>query len=235
MYEIYTHHGYCLYPVVSGSEPKIKSQAILKMKHRQFSVVVHNVDEEKTQAIIRDYVSKKAKEYVMSVEPYPQGDGHHLHLFIQYKNQRSFTAVLNELEKLRDRFIVPRPEGEERAWGRVQLDPMRGRFNQCEAYLNGETKAKPIGDVLRGRVKPCFRRHRFTARIGDYKNIEEFCYRCGSNVCWGCCPGCVFCDESICEEFEGQRQMYLKQVEYQREHIKKKKNPRPHKTFYGYD
>jgi hypothetical protein len=221
--------------VALQSEPKIKSQPIIKMKHRQYSVVVHNVSPEKTQDIVKQYVAKKAKEYVMSVEPYPQGNGSHLHLFLQYNNQRSFKAVLAELEIFKQRFIEPRPDGEERSWGRVQLDPMRGRFSQAEAYLQGETKDKPIGDVLKGVVKPCFRRHRFTQKIGDYKNMEEFCSRCNSSLCWGCCPGCVYCDESIVEEFEGQRKMYLAGVEYQRRKIKEKQNPRRHKSFYGYD
>ena len=203
------------------------------MKIRQFCVVIHNVQKEKTQDIVKKYATEKAKEYVMSIEPYPQGDGFHLHLFVQYKNQRYFRAVLNEFEKLKKRFIAPKPEGETREWGRVQLEPMRGRFDQCEDYLLGETKDKPLGDVLKGKLKPCFRRHRFTATIGDYKNIEEFCYRCRSNLCTGCCPGCVFCDETICEEFEGQREMYCKQVELQRKHIKEKQRPKKYMTFYG--
>ena len=193
-------------------------------KFRQYSIVIHNVSPEKTQDILKKYVVEKTKEYVMSVEPNPQGDGYHAHMFVQYKNQRSKWAVLKELDRLKERFIVPKPEGEERAWGRVQVDERKGRFDQCVAYLQGETKTKPIGDVLKGIVKPCFRRHRFTKQIGDYKNIEEFCIRCNSNLCWGCCPGCVYCDETQIEEFEGQREMYKAGLEYQRRKIKEKQN-----------
>jgi hypothetical protein len=108
--------------------------------------VIHNVDQEKTQDIVSKYV-KEAKEYVMSIEPYPQGDGYHLHLFIQYRNQRSFKSVLKELQNLSEKIISPRPDGETRAWGRVQLDIMRGTFQDCVKYLQGETKDKPTGDV----------------------------------------------------------------------------------------
>jgi len=117
------------------------------MKFRQYSIVIHNVEEKKTQAILPSYVRDTAQEYVMSVEPYPQGNGSHLHLFIQYSNPRSFRAVLNELERFKKRIVVPRPQDESRDWGRVQLDVMRGRFSQANSYLMGETKDKPTGEV----------------------------------------------------------------------------------------
>lgn len=204
------------------------------MKHRQFSIVFHNVDKQKCQDIIKQYVAK-AKEYTMSVEPYPEGEGYHCHLFIQYGNQRSFFSVLRELETLKKKFSTIKPDDCVGDWGRVQLDPMRGRFSQAKAYLNGETKDKPIGEVLSGVVKPCFRRHRFTAKVGDYKNIEEFCYRCDSSQCWGCCPGCRWCDESVVEEWQGQRKEYIEGVERQRARIQKEKNKKPKKftTWYG--
>lgn len=204
------------------------------MKHRQYSIVFHNVEKEKSQDILKQYVAK-AKEYVLSVEPYPQGEGFHAHLFIQYGNQRSFFSVLKELEILKKKMVCPGPDDCKGDWGRVQLDPMRGRFSQAEAYLNGETKDKPIGEVMSGSVKPCFRRHRFTGRIGDYKNVEEFCSLCDSTQCWGCCPGCRWCDESVVEEWEGQRKEYIAGLEKQRARIKKLKNSRPKKftDWYG--
>jgi hypothetical protein len=173
------------------------------MKFRQYSIVFHNVDKQKCYQVLGQYV-KEAKEYVVSVEAYPQGDGSHAHLFIQYKNQRSFKSVLKELEVLKKKFIVPRPPGEERDWGRVQLDVMRGRFNQAEAYLNGETKDKPTGEVLCGALKPCWRRFRYkkACDIGArwYKGcIEEYCSKCNSNLCMGCCEGCVWCDDEVAQ------------------------------------
>lgn len=164
------------------------------MKHRQFSIVFHNVLQEKSQEVIRQYVAK-AKEYVMSCEPYPQGEGYHLHLFIQYPNQRSFFSVLKELEQIKKKFVAPRPEGQEGDWGRVQLDPMRGRFDQAEAYLQGATKDKPLGEVLGGKTKKCCERRRYIKRIGG--PTERFCGKCGSAECLGCCPGCIVCDEGI--------------------------------------
>ena len=39
-------------------------------------------------------------------------------------------------------------------WGRVQLDVMRGELNQAEAYLLGETKDKPLGEVHKKKKPP---------------------------------------------------------------------------------
>ena len=182
------------------SEPK-KSQYIVNMKFRQYSIVFHNVDKKKCYEVLGQYV-QEAKEYAMSVEAYPQGNGSHAHLFIQYKNQRSFKSVLKELEVMKKKFVIPRPPDEERDWGRVQLDVMKGRFNQAEAYLLGETKDKPTGEVLCGAVMPCNRKFRYKKMrdVGKkwYKGcIEEFCNICESNLCMGCCKGCVWCDDEI--------------------------------------
>lgn len=115
-------------------------------KHRQYSIVIHNVDKN-SQTKVRHY-AEKAKDFVMSIEPYPQGDGFHLHLFLKYSNPRGFKAVLNDLERFKKSIVVPRPAGEERDWGRVQLDVMRGNFVQATSYLKGETKDKPTGEVI---------------------------------------------------------------------------------------
>jgi hypothetical protein len=171
------------------------------MKHRQYSIVFHNVLQEKSQEVVKQYVAK-SKEYVMSCEPYPEDDGFHMHLFIQYPNQRSFFSVLRELETLKKKFVAPKPDGQDGDWGRVQLDPMRGRFDQCNDYLQGLTKDKPTGEVMTGVQKKCCTRHRYTKRIGDKKNMERFCGKCGSAKCLGCCPGCIVCDEGISKAYD---------------------------------
>jgi len=166
------------------------------MKYRQFCIVIHNV-KENIQHIVEQHNVQKTKEMLMSVEPNPKGDGFHLHLFIQYPNQRSFKSVLNEYNKLAKRLTMPKPIGEERAWGRVQVDVMRGRFDQANDYLQGATKDKPTGEVISIKKKPCWRQMRYTKKIGDRKNMEEFCRRCKLSSCPGCCPGCRICDEDV--------------------------------------
>lgn len=167
-------------------------------KHRQFCIVIHNVKKE-CESTVQDYNVQKAKESILSVEPNPQGDGFHLHVFIQYQNQRSFKSVLREYEQLAKRITEPRPQGEERAWGRVQVDVMRGRFDQAEAYLAGATKDKPTGTIHKLKSKVCCVRQRYAsvADIGNKNKIESFCRLCNQTNCPGCCPGCWRCNPNI--------------------------------------
>jgi hypothetical protein len=109
---------------------------------------------------------------------------------------------LKELENLKKKFLAPKPEGQQGDWGRVQLDPMRGRFDQCNDYLQGLTKDKPTGEVMTGVEKKCCTRYRYTKRIGDKKNMEKFCRKCGSARCLGCCPGCIVCDKGISQAYD---------------------------------
>jgi len=81
--------------------PKKNVRLYYKMpKTRKYNIVFHNVDQEKCQETLESY-GKKAKEYVMSVEPYPQGNGFHSHLSVEYPNARSFKSVLKEADKLK--------------------------------------------------------------------------------------------------------------------------------------
>lgn len=126
-------------------------------KYRKYNIVFQNVNPEKCQPILENYV-KTVKEYTMSIEPNPKSDGFHAHLSVEFKNQRRFKAVLKELEKLKVSFIARRPtEGEfatKGDWGRVQLDRMRGTFQQNTNYLLGATKDKPLGEVKSGKKYP---------------------------------------------------------------------------------
>lgn len=160
-------------------------------KYRQFTIVIHNVRSE-IQDEVKEY-AQKAKEYVMSVEPYPESDGYHLHLFIQYPNTRSFKSVLTEIQRFAKSVTTERPAGEDRDWGRVQVDVMRGKFQQAHDYLKGVTKDKPTGEVVSGKSKSCHRRWRWTGCVGN-SSLEEICSICW-DVCPGCCPGCLMCDQ----------------------------------------
>ena len=162
------------------------------MKHRQFSITIQNVDQQKTQAKLLDLV-KNYKEYSYSIEPYNHQEGFHLHLFVQYPNQRYYKAVLKEFEKWKVDILADRPQGETREWGRVHLEIQKGTLDQCEAYLKGETKNKLLGEVNTGRTKECYRRFRMNLTT---KKVEEFCQLCTRSCCRGCCQGCPVCDEN---------------------------------------
>jgi len=164
------------------------------MKHRQFSITIQNVDKQKAQDKLKDLLPK-FKEYSYSIEPYNHQEGYHLHLFVQYPNQRHFKAVLKEMEKWKVSILADRPPGETREWGRVHLEVQRGTLDQCEAYLKGETKNKLLGDVNTGRTMECWRRFRYKS-ASCTGAIEEFCNLCSRAECRGCYQGCHVCDEN---------------------------------------
>ncbi len=171
------------------------------MKHRSYAITIQNVEPPKAYDWLKEYTTNpQVKEYSYSVEPYNHQEGHHLHLFVQYMNQKHIPAVLKEINKLKPKFLALRPEGEERDWGRLWLQPQKGKLEECTAYLQGETKSKLLGEVYSGNTKLCRRRHRWkeAKNIGRYKKgmMEEFCGLCSRSDCKGCCKGCMFCDKN---------------------------------------
>jgi hypothetical protein len=172
------------------------------MKHRQFAMTIQNVQEDKAYEWLRTYTTNpQVKEYSYSVEPYNHQPGYHLHLFIQYVNRRHFSGLHKEINQQKKKILALRPEGEERDWGRLWVQPQKGKLDQCQAYLQGATKSKALGEVFTGRTKPCWRRHRWK-KLSDVGTkivkgkIEEFCGICHRADCKGCCPGCMFCDQN---------------------------------------
>ncbi len=168
-----------------------------KSKIRKYNVVFHNVDNEKAQATILKYSQAEAKEYLFSIEPNPKGDGYHGHLTIEYKVQRYFKPVLKELQKMIAPAVAPRPEGETRDWGRVQLDPTRGTLEQNLSYLQGETKDKPLGEIHQGK-KVLLPREEIQRMLAcTYQMYLKGTLDNYPGVCWDY-------DEKYLEEFHGR-------------------------------
>lgn len=164
-------------------------------------MTIQNVIPSKAYEWLKEYTTNpQVKEYSYSVEPYNHQDGHHLHLFVQYINQKHIPAVLKEVNKQKLQCLASRPEGEVRDWGRLWLQPQKGKLEECTAYLQGETKSKLLGEVFSGGTLPCRRRFRWKklSYIGTKitrGKLEEFCSICDDECCKGCCQGCQFCDK----------------------------------------
>lgn len=93
-----------------------------------------------------------------------QGYGH-IHLFVTFKNARYFFATLNRLKDFTaDHLIGPKPSGCTGEWGRVELDTMKGSYEEAIAYGKGLTKDKPTD-----------------ANITDYRGVQKDHIRC--DVC----------------------------------------------------
>lgn len=165
-------------------------------RFRGWVVVIHNVRPEIYDDVRKYVFQDPPKEFAMSVEPYPDKPGYHLHLYLEYTNQRRFNPILHKFEGLSKKIQTPRPKGEKRAHGRVDVKMMKGTFLQATAYLRGETKDKPTGEVVTGRRKECHRRWRWTGCVGN-SPLEEICSLCYSTQCLGCCPGCPDCDPTF--------------------------------------
>lgn len=123
-------------------------------KLRQFSIVLHNVRPD-TKPIVESFVATfDPVKSVVAYEPYPEQDGYHCHIFVKFKNSRGFKSTLSHFEIFSKSIIAPKPEGEERSWGRVQVDQMRGTFEQATAYLTNPKKDKPVDPNVQLHSKP---------------------------------------------------------------------------------
>lgn len=70
-------------------------------------------------------------------------------MFVSFKNPRQFKVMLKSCIDFSESVVAPKPEGEERDWGRVQVDQMRGSFEQATKYLTDPDKEKEVDpDVL---------------------------------------------------------------------------------------
>jgi len=125
-------------------------------KHRQYSIVLHNVIST-SKTTVEDFVaSLTPTTSVVAIEPYPDQDGFHIHIFLKFPTQRHFKSVLNLFKTFAQSpsVLAPKPEGEERSWGRVQVDQMRGSFDQAVAYLTNPKKDKPVDPEVLLHSKP---------------------------------------------------------------------------------
>lgn len=109
---------------------------------RAFTIVFHNVKHGAKPCVNEWAQAQSPTQLLVALEPYPQGEGFHIHVFMSFKNPREFKVILKKAQDLSATIIEPRPEGEERDWGRVQVDRMRGTFQEATAYLTNPEKDK---------------------------------------------------------------------------------------------
>lgn len=109
---------------------------------RGFSIVFHNVKNDSKSPVEAHFKNTKPAELLVALEPYPKGEGFHIHVYVSYKNPRFFDKTLSSCIELSKNIIQPRPEGEVRDWGRVEVDRMRGTFKEATAYLTNPKKEK---------------------------------------------------------------------------------------------
>lgn len=169
-----------------------------RIRTRGWKMVIHQVyNNEKTKDMAVAWLkTRKLTWSANSIEPYPEDESrHHLHIFVQYAQPQEKHTLLSELQKLAKKVGTPRPEGEERDWNRVDVKTMKVKelkkdFDGVMDYLQGATKDKPTGEIFTIVARPCHRRVRINR---ETKKYEEFCSKCVSAECSGCCTGCEIC------------------------------------------
>jgi hypothetical protein len=146
------------------------------MRSRSFSIVFHNVKDDCKQSITNSF--SDAKKFVCALEPYPEQSGHHIHVFVEYPNQRFQKAMLKKCQAIVPSIIAPKPPAEERSWGRVQVDVMRGTFAQATAYLTNPKKDKICDDDVTTKNPEQERKldsqFQEFMRLGDYLDQVQF-------------------------------------------------------------
>jgi len=136
----------CLYPrhmVLSQNGFKKNVPYYYNMpKYRKYSIVFHNVKDDSKQKVLNHF--QQAKKLVCALEPYNHQEGHHIHVYMEFENQRNFTAILSQCKALVPAIVSNEPPGHSGEWGRVQVDQMRGNFEQAIKYLEAPDKEKKV-------------------------------------------------------------------------------------------
>jgi len=128
-------------------------------KQRTYSVVIHNVHPQDAK-YWSDFCNKlDTTKCIHSIEEYPESPGHHhIHIFIEFKNARHFKPTLKLFQSYEKTKVYPTPiQG--MVPGRVQVDSMKGTFEQATAYLTKglSKKDKNFGEVIHNERTKCTR------------------------------------------------------------------------------
>jgi len=122
-------------------------------KNRNYSVVIHQAkaeDQEYWYNIVRTY-NPVPSEFVVSVEPYNDKPGYHVHIFVIFKNCISWFKLLKMLQDRQIGHICnkhPQPPG--KILGHIKLKQMVGTMAQATAYLTQDLTQK---DKVCGKPK----------------------------------------------------------------------------------
>lgn len=131
-------------------------------KHYKYFITIHNVRDDCKPKVEAHIEAKPYVQRIVALEPYPDKPGHHIHVVVEYPNKRYYNAVLKDFQNLSKFIMAPRPEGEERDWGRVHIEVLHGKWEDSIRYFTDPKKDKPLDPNVEHVVAP-----------KDYPNLER--------------------------------------------------------------
>lgn len=161
-------------------------------KYFKYSCVTHNIradyKDSITSVLSRKY---RVKKLSVAIEPYADQEGQHAHIFVEFLSQISKASLLKCLELYKVPYLLPLPDDETRAWGRVQVDQMRGTFDEANRYLTNPDKNKVTDPEPLLSVEPPGKHDRTCILCGTvfslgtrYPHSTEDYPDCRSGLCW---------------------------------------------------
>lgn len=122
-----------------------------------FSIVVHNVKPQ-AKEIFQQFVEDQNPLWsVLSLEPYPEQSGHHLHIFVKWKTQHRSVKWFTFHHNMKSKIILEKPQDNDGDWGRLQVDTLYGDKAHCVKYLVNPDKDKPLDQEV---------------KVNDHRRIE---------------------------------------------------------------
>lgn len=137
-------------------------------RDRQYSIVIHDIKKGLKNIIDKKVDALKPDWHLVAEEEYNHQDGHHIHVFLKYKEKKAFSTVLNFFKKI----------SEENEAGRVQVDSGRGTLEQCEKYLVNPDKEKNVDEDIVKNVRRRSREEVNSYLAAKYPHESEPCEIC---------------------------------------------------------
>jgi hypothetical protein len=118
-------------------------------KYRRWKSVIHNVRADAQVDIDRFWANQTFIKLRTAIEPYSQQDGNHLHIYVEFKNQKYFNSLLNLLKELSKDILDPQADPSLGDIGRVDLKPWSAgeTWEQKDKYLTNPVKDKVVGKL----------------------------------------------------------------------------------------
>lgn len=145
------------------------------VRDRMYSITIHDIKPDTKEICNKRVCQMKPDWSLIGDEEYNHQDGHHLHVFLKYKEKKAFSKVLEYYQKFSEEFEL----------GRVQVDHGRGSFEKCKKYLVNPDKAKKVDDNVIINVRKLTPDEIAEGLVTKYPDEVSNCQDCNKPVYTG--------------------------------------------------